>query len=63
MNDATVKKAVRINLKDFKDALQYAMAIQSGCEHTVTRNTKDFKKITNIEVVEPEIFLERYKGR
>ena len=63
MNEETVKKAVRINLKDFEDALQYTMAIQNGCEYIVTRNTKDFKKITNIEVVEPEIFLERYKGR
>jgi predicted nucleic acid-binding protein len=57
MDERSIVKANRIPIKDYEDALQYAMALQNGCHSLVTRNTKDFKKLSKIEVVTPEEFI------
>ena len=57
MDERSIAKANRIPIKDYEDALQYAMALQNGCRYLITRNTKDFKKLSKIEVVTPEAFI------
>lgn len=57
MNEETIKKANHFNISDYEDSLQYAMAIQNGCEYFVTRNVKDFKNVGHIQVLEPIEFL------
>ena len=60
MNNESVVFAKKLNIKDFEDALQSAMAIQSGCDCIVTRNVADFKKVADIEVFEPKEFLSKF---
>jgi len=57
MNSESVKKANTYKIKDYEDALQYTMAIENTCEYLITRNTKDFKKLSKIKVLTPEAFL------
>ena len=57
MNNESIRKANRLKINDYEDALQYAMAMQMTCEYLVTRNVKDFKKLTHLKVVTPEEFL------
>ena len=57
MNSESVKKANTYKINDYEDALQYVMAIQNRCEYLITRNTKDFKKVSKIKVLTPEAFL------
>jgi len=57
MNGESIKKANSLNISDYEDALQYAMAMQNGCEYLITRNVKDFKNMTTIKVLTPEEFL------
>ena len=57
LESETVKKANKLSISDYEDALQYEMALQSGCEYLVTRNVKDFKNMTHIKVLTPEAFL------
>jgi predicted nucleic acid-binding protein len=57
MNEETIKKANYFKISDYEDSLQYAMAIQNGCEYFVTRNVKDFKNVGHIQVLEPIEFL------
>jgi len=57
MNSDSIKKANSFKISDYEDALQYAMALQNGCEYLVTRNVKDFKHMTTLKVLTPEEFL------
>jgi len=57
MNSESINKANTYKINDYEDAMQYAMAIQNTCEYLITRNTKDFKKLSKIKVVTPETFL------
>ena len=57
MNSDSVKKANTYKVNDYEDALQYVMALQNRCEYLITRNTKDFKKLSKIKVLTPEAFL------
>ena len=61
MNNESVVFAKNLNIKDFEDALQSAMAIQSGCDCIVTRNVDDFKKVAGIEVFSPKEFLLKFQ--
>lgn len=61
MNEETIKKANYLKINDYEDSLQYAMAIQSGCEYFVTRNIKDFKHVDQIEVLTPFDFVEKFE--
>ena len=58
MDSESITKANRLPIGDYEDALQYAMALQNGCSYLVTRNTKDFKKLSRIVVLTPEAFLD-----
>ena len=61
MNSESVVFAKNLNISDFEDALQSAMAIQSGCDCIVTRNVDDYKKVMGIEVLEPKEFLLKFQ--
>jgi len=61
MNSESVVFAKNLNISDFEDALQSAMAIQSGCDCIVTRNVDDYKKVMGIEVLEPKEFLLKFR--
>ena len=61
MNNESVVFAKNLNINDFEDALQSAMAIQSGCDCIVTRNVDDFKKVAGIEVFSPKEFLLKFQ--
>ena len=61
MNNESVVFAKNLNINDFEDALQSAMAIQSGCDCIVTRNIADYKKVSGIEVFEPKEFLAKFQ--
>lgn len=61
MNNESVVFAKNLNIKDFEDALQSAMAIQSGCDCIITRNVDDYKKISGIDIFEPKEFLAKFK--
>ncbi len=61
MNEETIKKANYFKISDYEDSLQYAMAIQSGCEYFVTRNIKDFKHVEQIEVLTPSDFIKMFE--
>ena len=58
IDSATIEKANKLGISDYEDALQYAMALQSGSEYLITRNIKDFKNITHIKVLTPEEFID-----
>ena len=47
---------------DFEDALQAHVAIRSGMDAIVTRNSKDYKKIKNIDIVLPNDFIKYLYG-
>ena len=46
---------------DFEDALQAHVAIRSGMDAIITRNTRDYKKATNIDVVFSHAFIQYLK--
>ena len=62
MNGTTIEKANALSIADYEDALQYAMALQNGARYFITRNVKDFKRMSYINVCTPEIFLEQIEG-
>lgn len=41
-NVIQIRQAIEIGAKDFEDAIQYATALEAGCECIITRNGKDF---------------------
>lgn len=55
----TIVEALRMNLKDFEDAVQVAAATSLAVKCVVTRNTKDFAS-ASLEVHNPTSFLEKY---
>ena len=61
MNNESVVFAKNLDIKDFEDALQSAMAIQSCYDCIVTRNVDDFKKVAGIEVFSPKEFLLKFQ--
>ena len=58
MDSTTIQKANTFPISDYEDALQYAMALQSGSDYLVTRNVKDFRQMSHLEVCTPEELLE-----
>jgi len=55
----TVTIANGLAMRDYEDALQYAMAMQVGADVLVTRNQKDYTYKGAVEVMDPETFIER----
>jgi len=60
LGSQSIQKANTLKMSDYEDALQYAMALENGCEYLVTRNVKDFKGLKHLKVVTPEKFLEMF---
>ncbi len=58
MDRTTIQKANTLPIGDYEDALQYAMALQCGSDYLVTRNVKDFREMSHLEVCTPEELLE-----
>nr|WP_315158238.1 PIN domain-containing protein [uncultured Flavobacterium sp.] len=56
VNEETIDKALNSNFKDFEDAVQYFIALQSNCSIIITRNGKDFKNST-IPIMTAEEYL------
>ena len=59
LDHETVTIANRLAMRDYEDALQYAMAMQTGADVLVTRNIKDYTHQGAVEVMSPEAFIER----
>jgi predicted nucleic acid-binding protein len=53
-----VYSALYSGWNDFEDALQAHVAARSGMDAIVTRNTNDYKKAENIDIVLPNDFLQ-----
>ena len=60
LDSQSIQKANKLQISDYEDALQYAMALANGCEYLITRNIKDFKHMEHLKVVTPEKFLENF---
>lgn len=52
-----IKKALEYKLKDFEDSLQVVCAKNIKAKYLITRNSEDFKSITDINVISPDDFL------
>jgi predicted nucleic acid-binding protein len=50
MDKQQLRKAIDHPSKDFEDMLQYQCAVAGGCECIVTRNKKDFKDFSALEL-------------
>lgn len=57
MDSETLRRAEKLPLNDYEDALQYVLAQQHACRYLLTRNTKDYKNVRSVEVMTPESFL------
>ena len=53
-----VYSALQSGWNDFEDALQATVAVQSGMNAIVTRNSKDYKNALNIDIVLPKDFIQ-----
>lgn len=60
VSDATIKKALTSNFKDFEDAVQNACAIESKIDTLITRNVKDYRQST-LSIMTPKEFLVKLK--
>lgn len=56
VDQATIEQALRLDYKDFEDAIQMSSALQCKADYLITRNTKDFKPPL-IPVMQPVEFL------
>lgn len=57
LDGSAIKKALRLDFKDFEDACQVTCAQKAGAECIVTRNIENFKN-SPVKAVSPEQFLE-----
>lgn len=55
----TFRQARRLDMKDFEDAVVASVAIQTGCQMIVTRNTGDFRE-SPVPALLPEEFIARF---
>jgi len=53
----TIINALYLGWADFEDAVQSQVAIGNNIDTIVTRNTKDFQKIGNVEILTPKDFI------
>lgn len=58
----TVDQSIRINPKDFEDAMQYFSAETEQCDYIVSRNVKDFP-VLDIPVLTPQEFIDNIYNR
>lgn len=53
-----VFKALYSDNPDFEDAIQTEVALQNNLDLIITRNTKDYKQLKNLQVLTPHEFME-----
>ena len=53
-----VYDALNLGWNDFEDALQALVAIRSGMDAIVTRNSRDYQNAQNIDIVHPHDFIQ-----
>lgn len=60
LNNLSIQKACKVNIRDLEDAILYQLAFENSCQYFITTNTKDFISISQpqLKVVTPEEFLE-----
>ena len=58
MTGGQLRRALRQEVKDFEDMLQYQCAIDGNCDCIVTINTNDFIDFSTIPVLTPQDFLD-----
>jgi len=56
-----IRKALKLGLKDFEDALQLICAKKIKASFLITRNKKDFREAKGIEIIDPDAFLIRWE--
>ena len=61
VSEADVRKALRLGLSDFEDALQLVYSRKLNIDYLVTRNTKDYPPSAD-EVIAPAEFLGKWQS-
>lgn len=56
VDSKTIDLALVSDFNDFEDAIQYSCAMEHNLTSLITRNIKDYKKVT-INILTPEAFL------
>jgi len=56
VDQETIEQAIKLDYKDFEDAIQMSSALQCKADYLITRNTKDFQHPL-IPVLQPVEFL------
>ena len=56
-----VYSALNSDWEDFEDALQAHIAVRNGMDAIITRNTKDYQKAKNIDIILPHDFIHYVK--
>jgi len=62
IDQAVIEQASALAWRDFEDAVQFAAAVQAGCQYLVTRNPGDFPN-QDLTVIQPADFLALWAGR
>ena len=65
INNLSIQKACKVNIRDLEDAILYQIALEHSCQYFVTTNSKDFFSISQpiLKVVTPEEFMEIYNSK
>lgn len=58
MDGIQLRAALRHEVKDFEDMLQYQSAIAGQCDCIVTINVDDFSEFSNIPIYSPDNLLD-----
>ncbi len=61
VSEADIRKALRLGLSDFEDAIQLVCSRKLGIEYLVSRNTKDYPPNAS-EVITPAEFLGKWQS-
>jgi predicted nucleic acid-binding protein len=59
MDRNQLRTALRHEVKDFEDMLQYQSALAGGCDCIVTINTDDFAEFSSLPIYSPDELLDR----
>jgi predicted nucleic acid-binding protein len=57
VTEAVIRRAFRLGLLDLEDAIQAAAALEAGIGVLVTRDARDYKGLTGLQVLAPDIAL------
>lgn len=57
VTEAVIQRAFRLGLADLEDAIQAAAALEAGIGVLVSRDARDYKGLSDLQVLSPEIAL------